>query len=234
MITATILAMTALLGPQEDKDAADAVAKFKGEMKNPSTPARAAAVSELGRVQHQKTLNAILPWLVQDAGEVRKSAAAALGAFVDFKKVALPSLINAITPNQKDAMVLESIFGSIGKLGDETTLPTLHRYCEDKDPKVAKAALGAVGQVRKIQSIDFIIELINKLEKYLPEPGQNNGGVDVVGVPGGGEDPNRVRAREVIPACISTLKVITKESWPSAKEWKLWWAKKKGSFNLDK
>lgn len=234
MIKAAVLAITALLGPQEDKEALDAIAKFKGEMKNPSTPARAAAVSELGRVQHQKTLNAILPWLHQDAGEVRKSAAAALGAFIDFKKVALPQLVAAIAPNQKEPMVVESIFQSIGKLGDETTLPTVHKYCEDKDPKVAKAALGAAAQIRKVQSIDFIIELIGKLEKYLPEPGQNNGGVDVVGVPGGGDDPNRVRAREVIPACIGALKTITKENWPSSKEWKLWWAKKKGSFSLDK
>ena len=75
---------------------------------------------------------------------------------------------------------------------------------------------------------------MKRLEKYLPEPGNNNSGVDVVGVPGGGEDPNRLRAREVIPACIATLKVITKESYPSSKEWQLWWAKKKGSFSLDK
>ena len=234
MIHATILAL-ALLGPQEDKEAADAIAKFKAEMKNPSTPARAAAVSELGRIQHQKTLNAILPWLHQDAGEVRKSAAAALGAFIDYKKVALPSLLAAITPNQKEAMVLESIFLSVGKLGDETTLPTVHKYCDDKDPKVAKAALAAVGQIRKLQSIDFIIDLMKRLEKYLPEPGGDTGGVGGVNIPGGGgDDPNRTRAREVIPACIATLKVITKESWPSSKEWQLWWAKKKGSFSLDK
>ena len=53
-------------------------------------------------------------------------------------------------------------------------------------------------------------------------------------IPGGGDDPNRTRAREVIPACIATLKMITKENWPSSKEWQLWWAKKKGSFSLDK
>ena len=110
---------------QEDKEAADAIAKFKAEMKNPSTPARAAAVSELARVQHQKTLNALLPFLHQDTGEVRKSAAAALGAFIDYKKIALPSLLGAIAPNQKEPMVLESIFLSVGKLGDETTLPTV-------------------------------------------------------------------------------------------------------------
>ncbi|HEX7897550.1 MAG TPA: HEAT repeat domain-containing protein [Planctomycetota bacterium] len=233
MIHAAILAM-ALLGPQEDKEAADALAKFKTEMKNPSTPARAAAVSELARVQHQKTLNAILPFLHQDTGEVRKAAAAALGAFMDYKKIALPSLLGAITPNQKETMVLESIFLSVGKLGDETTLPTVHKYCEDKDPKVAKAALTAVAQIRKLQSIDFIIDLMKRLEKYLPQPGGDTGGVGGVNIPGGGDDPNRTRAQEVIPACIATLKAITKESWPSSKEWQLWWAKKKGSFSLDK
>src|SRR5688500_11604367 len=105
MINAAILAM-ALLGPQADKEAAEAIAKFKAEMKSPSTPARAAAVSELGRVKHQETLNALVPWLHQDAGGVRKEAAAALGAFIDYKKVALPSLLGAIAPNQKEAMVL--------------------------------------------------------------------------------------------------------------------------------
>lgn len=235
MIKAMLVLAAALAGPQEDKEAADAVAKFKGEMKNPSSAARGAALMELARVPHQKTVNAILPFLYQDTAEVRKAAAQALGAFIDYKKVVLPQLIGAVQPNQKDAVVVESIFLSIGKLGDETVLPTVHKYCEDKDPKVAKAALGAVGQIRKLQSVDFIIDMMKKLEKYLPEPGNNNnGGVDVVGVPGGGEDPNRLRAREVIPACIAALKVITKESWPSSKEWQLWWAKKKGSFTLDK
>ena len=236
MISALLLSTAALLGPQEDKEAVEAISKFKKEMNNPSTPARAAAVSELGRVHHQKTLLAILPWLTNDGGEVRKAAAGALAGFVDFKKIALPALVSAIQPNQKDAMVVESIFQSIGKLGDETTLPTVHKYCEDKDPKVAKAALGAAAQIRKIQSIDFIIDLMTKLEKYTADQGGDYGGINNGGIniPGGGEDPNRARAREVIPACINALKAITKESWPSSKEWKLWWAKKKGSFTLDK
>ena len=118
MIKAAVLAM-ALLGDQEDKEAAEAISKFKAEMKNPSTPARAAAVAELGRVLHQKTLNTIVIYLHQDTGEVRKAAAAALGAFIDYKKVALPQLLGAIGPNQKETMVLESIFLSVGKLGDE-------------------------------------------------------------------------------------------------------------------
>jgi hypothetical protein len=235
MITAIVLSAAALLGPQEDKEAVEAVSKFKKEMHNPSTPARAAAVSELGRIHHQKTLVAILPWLTNDGGEVRKAAAAALGGFVEFKRIALPSLISAIQPNQKDAMVLESVFQSIGRLGDETTLPTVHKYCEDKDPKVAKAALGAAATIRKVQSIDFIIELMTKLEKYIGDQngdygGINNGGINI---PGGGEDPNRTRARELIPACINALKTITKENWPSSKEWKLWWSKKKGTFTLE-
>jgi len=235
MITALMLSAAALLGPQEDKEAVEAISKFKKEMNNPSTPARAAAVSELGRVHHPKTLAAILPWLTNDGGEVRKAAAAALGTFVDHKKVVLPSLVSAIQPNQKDAMVLESIFQSIGKLGDETTLPTVHKYCEDKDPKIAKAALGAAAAIRKIQSIDFIIDLITKLEKYLGDQNGGVGGIESGGIniPGGGEDPNRQRAREVIPACIGALKTITKENWPSSKEWKLWWSKKKATFTLE-
>lgn len=238
MIKASVLAVAALLGQDADnnKEALEAISKFKHEMRNPSTPARAAAVAELGRVPHQKTLLTILPFLTADAGEVRKAAAAALGGFIDYKKIALPSLINAIGPNHKDAMVLESIFQSVGRLGDETTLPTVHKYCEDKDPKIAKAALGAAALIRKTQSIDFIIDLITKLEKYTANGGGDYGGINNGGIniPGGGEDPNRARAREVIPACINALKAITKENWPTSKEWKLWWAKKKGSFSLEK
>ncbi len=232
MITAAMVAM-AVLGLQEDKDAADAIARFKGEMKNPSSVARASALMELARVPHPKTLNAILPYLHQDSVEVRKAAAAALGEFADYKKTVLPSLIGAIAPNQKEAVVVESLFASIGKLGDATSIPIVHRYCDDKDPRVAKAALGAAGQIRKLQSVDFIIELMKRLERHLPEPGQVDSGVNV-GVPGNGDDPNRVRAREVLPACMETLKVITREAHPSSKEWQLWWAKKKGSFTLDK
>ena len=100
--------------------------------------------------------------------------------------------------------------------------------------KLAEVTNMIVGQIRKLQSIDFIIDLMKRLEKYLPAPGADTGGVGGVNIPGGGDDPNRMRAREVIPACIATLKVIPNESWPSSKEWQLWWAKKKGSFSLDK
>jgi HEAT repeat protein len=231
----TLLLMAALAG--DDAAADEAIQRFKEGMKAPSGAARAAAVAELARTPHEKTFKLVAPIMTSgEASLVRAAAAKGLGGFADYKKLALPALQGALNagPNAKDGDVQGAILESIGKLGDETVLPLVHKHCEDKDPKVAKAALQAASDIRRIASIDFIINLMKSLEKYTEE--QNNGGGgygNPVSLPGGGDDANRTRAREVIPACIKALKAITKEGWTTSKEWQIWWGKKKGSFKLE-
>lgn len=231
----TALLLLALAG--DDKAADEAITRYKEGMKSTSGAARASAVGELARTPHEKTFKLIAPLLA--GGEpslVRSAAAKGLGGFTDYKKLALPALQNSFAagPNAKDPDVQAAILEAIGKLGDETTLPFIHKNFEDKDPKVAKAALQAASDVRRIVSIDVIINLMKSLEKYTEDTNNGGGGYgNPVSIPGGGDDANRTRARDVIPACIKALKAITKEGWTTSKEWQIWWAKKKGSFKLE-
>jgi len=228
----TLLLAAALGG--DDAAAAEALDRFKEGMKSPSAASRATALGDLARVPHEKTFKAIVPFLSGDVTLVRAAAAKALSAFGDYKKLALPTLLSALGgPNAKEPDVVAAILESLGKLGDESTLPTVHKYCEDKDPKVAMAALQAAADIRRVASIEFIINLMKSLEKYTQQDNTGGGYGNPVNIPGGGDDGNRTRARQVIPACIKALKAITKEGWTTSKEWQIWWGKKKGSFKLE-
>jgi HEAT repeat protein len=231
-------AMFLLATLADEKAAEEALDRFKAAYKNPSAAARATAVTELAKAPHEKTLKQIAPLITGEEVMVRIAAAKGLGSFVDYKKQAIPVLIGSIEgPNAKEPTVQAAIFEALGKLGDETALPTVHRYFEDKDPVVAAAALAAAGEIKKAHSVDVIIELMKKLEKHTDtnakNPNANTGGV--VSLPGGNnDDPNRRLARAVIPACIKALQAITKEKWTTSKEWQIWWGRHKAKFGAEK
>ncbi len=232
----TILLMAALSG--DDAAADEAIARFKEGMRSPSSAARATAVGDLARTPHEKTFKLIAPLIASgEASLVRSAAAKGLGGFTDYKKLALPALTRSLSagPNAKDADVQAAILEALGKLGDDSSLPIVHKYFEDKDAKVAKAALQAAADIRRIASIEAIINLMKSLEKYTQDANNGGGGGygNPVNIPGGGDDANRTRARDVIPACIKALKQITKEGWTTSKEWQIWWGRKKGSFKLE-
>ncbi len=228
-----------LLAALADEKAADeALDRFKAAYKNPSSAARATAVTELSKAPHEKTLKAIAPLITGEEVPVRIAAAKGMGEFVEYKKQAIPVLVGSIEgPNAKEPTVQAAIFEALGKLGDETALPTVHRYIEDKDPVVAAAALQAAGAIKRPQSVDVIIEYMKKMEKYSDTNNKNSnantGGV--VSLPGGNnDDPNRRLARAVIPACIKALQAITKEKWSTSKEWQIWWGRHKAKFGAEK
>ena len=232
----TMLLMAALAG--DDAAADEAITRYKEGMKSPSAASRVAAVGDLARVPHEKTFKLIAPLIASgEPSLVRAAAAKGLGGFADYKKLALPALQGGLAAglNAKDMDVQAAILEALGKLGDDSVLPLIHKYCEDKDPKVAKAALQAAADIRRIASIDVIINLMKSLEKFTTDTNNGGGGGygNPVNIPGGGDDANRTRARDVIPACIKALKVITKEGWTTSKEWQIWWGKKKGSFKLE-
>jgi len=136
--------------------------------------------------------------------------------------------------NLKDATVLAALYDCLGKLDEDSSLPTLHRGFDEKELSVAKSAIQATGQVASPLSIDPLIALLTKLEKL----SKSSGGVDYTApVPGGGssvtvrsdENPAK-RAQELIPVVNKTLNEITRESNGSAETWSAWWAKNKATF----
>ena len=74
-----------LLAP-DDREAEEAIRKFRVGMKSPENSARAQAVAELGRTQHEKTMKVLGFCLETDDRSVRIAAAKALGAFQEKKR----------------------------------------------------------------------------------------------------------------------------------------------------
>jgi len=220
----------------DDKEAEEAMQRFKKGMANPSAPARAAAAADLARTPFEKGAVALGNLLGSDADAVRIAAAEGLGNFKDFKKVATPLLLAGLNANAKEPKVQEAIFKGLGKLDDESSLGTIHQYFDDKDSTVAKAAILAAGEIRAVSSMDPLVNLMKKYEKIEEQAkkGGGSGGYGGYNVPGGGDDPKVKLAKDVLPTIIKGLQMIAQEKWATAKEWEIWWNKNKGTFKIAK
>jgi HEAT repeat protein len=220
----------------DDKEVEEAIHRFKKGMNNPSAPARATAVTELAATKSEKTAGMLGNLLGADAEPVRKSAALGLGGFTDYKKIVTPMLLAGLTMNAKEPKVMEAIFQALGKLDDETALPTIHKYFDDKDSTVASAALLAAAEIRTVGSIELIMDLMKKYEKVKDgAKSGGGGGYGAPGVPGGGGDDKKLKlATDVLPATIKAMQVISKEKWTTCKEWEIWWKRNQATFKIEK
>lgn len=236
MWTAVLLLGLAALGGQEDKAADEAIDAFKTAIKSPSEADRAAALSELAKVHHPKTLALLASFLAADGPTVRIAAAKGLSTFAELKKKAAAVLIAAMGPNAKDPTLLAALYESIGKLDEDSSLPALHRGFDEKDLSVAKAAILATGNVGNAASIEPLIALLAKLEKVQKATGSavdltapSTSGTSSVTVRSQEENPAK-RAQELIPVVNKALTEITRESNGSSDTWSAWWARNKGTF----
>ncbi len=224
------------LAAQDDKAVEEALDRFKAAYKSNSEPDRATAVAELAKTPHEKTALRITPLLTTEAATVRIAAARGLGGFVPQKKKVVPSLLQALPANEKLPDVQIAIFESLGKLDDEGALGAIHRSFEDKDSRVAKAAIAAAAAMRNASSIHPIVELAKKLDKLVKI--KDDGRVDAGAAGGfnvpGGEDPNKKRAQELLPAAIKALQDITKQNWLTVGEWVSWWNANRATFKTEK
>ncbi len=226
----TILLLALVAG--DDKAAEEALERFKVSIKGAPTAARATAATELSRTPHEKTLSRLAGVLAGEEMPVRIAAAKGLGLFSEYKKKATPVLLGTLGGCTKDmADLAVAILEALGKLGDDGALPTIQGRFEDKDAKIAKAALATAGEIKKSTSIDPIIELMKKYEKITGQDAKSkknntgNAGVDL-GVPGGGgDDPRKKLAQDVLPATIKALAAITGEKWTTSQEWIIWWGR---------
>jgi HEAT repeat protein len=220
----------------DDKEVEEAIQRFKKGMNNPSAPSRASAVTELAATKSETTAKTLGGLLVADTEPVRKAAAAGLAGFTDYKKMVTPMLLNGLNANYgaKEYKVVEAICQALGKLDDDVALPTLHRYFEDKDSTVASAAILGAAEIRHISSIDLIIELMKKYEKINDNAKNGGGGGYGVNIPsGGGNDPKVTLAKAVLPSTIKAMQIISGDKWTTAKEWEIWWSKRKATFKIE-
>src|SRR5581483_6540373 len=88
MTPAILLFLAAAPALQDDKAAEDALDAFKAAYKSTSEADRVAAVNELAKVHHAKTLARLSALLSSDGPSVRLAAAKAVAGFVELKKPA--------------------------------------------------------------------------------------------------------------------------------------------------
>jgi HEAT repeat protein len=218
----------------DDPSVEEALKKFKKDIRKPEANDRASAVSELAETKSEKTASALGGLLGQDVEPVRKAAAAGLGGFSDYKKKVVPLLLAGLSVNASEPKVMESIFQALGKLDDDSALPTIHRYFEDKEAVTAGAALMSAAEIRNVSSVSLIIELMKKYEKIEAASKSGNNGGYSLGIPGGGDkDPKTTLAKDVLPMTIKAMQKISGEKWATAKEWELWWSKHKATFKIE-
>lgn len=225
--TLLVLAATAAI---DEKEADDALDRFKQGIRNPSPTARATAVSELCRSPHEKTFKIAVGYLSSDVPEVRVAAAKGMAAFTDYKKIVCPMLLAALSSNAKEHDVRAAIFFAMGKLNDDMFLSEVVKAFRDDRVSVAKAALTAAADMRRKEHIDPMIELGKDIEKWLKNK-QSGGYRDDKGQQG---DESAVKARieDLNKHLIKCLQSLTTEKWATFKEWEIWWGKRRATFEV--
>jgi HEAT repeat protein len=226
-VTTFYLIATLLRGPGDDGAAEDAIERFRIDFRSPSAAARATAVAELSRTPHVKTLPFLSALLVAGSPEVRTAAAKGIAAYGDYRKPALAGLKSALRPNASHPEVQAEIYRSLGRLQDVSALRLLHSALNEKDPAVVKGALEGMGLIRSRHSVEPVMQLMRKCVKLANRA--DGGGP---GLPGG-SDPNKERAKVLLPATVRAMKAISGEPWPTPQEWEIWWARNRATFRSD-
>lgn len=237
-MNAILLALILVLG---DPDA-EALDKFKADIKGKDIPGRAAAVEELSKTSSPKICAKLGSLLVADAGEVRVAAAKGLVLQQDDKKHAVPYLLNGATANAKDPVVLGAILASLGKLRDEQGAAEVNKHVNADDTDLAKAAIEAAGEIKSASSFDPLIKALKECEETLKPRDKNNpgggfgGGLGRLGANNNGRTPKemRDRANALKPEIIKVLRDMGKVTCQDAKDWEDWWKEHKGTWKADK
>jgi hypothetical protein len=228
-----ISCLTLLLaaGLQDDMDVEGALLRFRKGYASPSAAARVAAVADLARTTHEKSLSKLIPLLTGDVKEVRIAASKGLAGFMDQKKVVIPSLINALAANAKEFEVQGAIYEALAKLQDPLALQAIHQGFRDPQIRVAKAAVAAAGIARTKESLDVLYELMTDVQKWIKK---NQGGGYVDGAGAGDNAAKKARLEDLNKSIIAAFQAITKEKWNSAAEWEVWFRRHRPDFEVPK
>lgn len=224
-------------------DVSDALKKFDDAYKSKDAAARAAAVTELAKTDHEKVITKLGKLLAVDAKEVRLAAAAGLGLVretQDHNKKAIAALTKGIVPNHPEREVVLAIVASLDKFSDGLGLSILHQHFPSPDIPVAKTAVEAAGEIRKKESIPVLIAFAKYLEAAARDaanvgPGGRTvtgGGLPYVGGNTAGDPDAPKRARALSPVVTKTLESLTRKSFKTTAEWEAWWKKDGSDFQV--
>lgn len=233
-MTTLLLALMLALG-----DDAEALEKFKTDVKGKDAAGRAAAIDELAKTKSPKICAKLASMLTNEVVEVRCAAAKGLGTQED-KKRAIPLLTAAVTPNAKEPLVLAAIVSALGKLGDEAGAAEINKHIAHENLDVAKAAVEAAGEIRSASSFDPLIKAMKECEETLKPRDKNNGGGfggGRFGGPGGNMQnfrEMRERAQMLKPEIQKVLVAMAKVNCQDAQDWELWWKENRLKYKPEK
>ncbi len=231
------LAMTAF-------DDAEALEKFKADIKGKDGAGRAAAIEELSKTKSPKICAKLASLLTNEVVEVRCAAAKGLGE-QDDKKKAIAFLSGAMTPNAKELPVVAAILAALGKLGEEAGAPDVNKHVSHESLEVAKAAVEAAGEIKSATSFDPLIKAMKDCEEILKPRDKNGGGFGGglgggrgLGGPGGGNMQSyrdmRDRATALKPLIQKVLVAMTKVNCQDSQDWALWWKENQSKYKPDR
>lgn len=237
------LALFPALSEVQD-EAAEALKKFDAAYKSKDAAARAQAVTDLAKTDHEKVLAKLEKLLVVDAREVRIAAAAGLGIVresKDHNKKEITALTKGIVPNHAERAVVLAIVEALDKFSDGLGLQILHQHFASPDIPVARTAVETAGEIRKKESVPVLIAFVKYLEAAARDAtnvgpnGRTVTGGGLPGVGGAAGDPEAPkRARALSPGATKALESITKKSFKTAQEWDAWWKKEGSDFQVPK
>lgn len=218
-------------------EVASAIAKFKADMAKAKGPAdQSAAFTDLGRTQDEKTLAILTPYVTGPEG-LRKPAILAVSCFTEHQKKVVPILLKSLQTNQTDSIAVSAALEGLGKIGDESVAPTLHKYFPDKNLFVAKAAIAAAARIRQAASIEPLIQALRAQEKALANAGSGSvGGNNIPGLNGGAIKPDasiRSSAEKLQTEANASLNKITRQDYKTSADWQKWWDANKATFKVE-
>ena len=220
-------------------DDAEALEKFKADIKGKDAAGRAAAVDELAKTKSPKICAKLASMLTNEVVDVRLAAARGLGT-QDDRKRAIPFLQAAIPPNAKEFSVLAAIIAALGKLGDEAGVADINKHISHENLEVAKSAIDAAGEIRSASSFDPLIKAMKECEDVLKPRDQKNFGGGLGGRFGGpgGNMQNfrdmRERAQMLKPEIQKVLVAMAKVNCQDSQDWELWWKENRAKYKPEK
>jgi hypothetical protein len=223
---------------------AEALEKFKADIKGKDGAGRAAAIEELAKTKSPKICNRLASLLLNEVIEVRAAAARGLGTQED-KKRAVNLLVAAIPPAAKEPVVLAAILSALGKLGEETGVGEVNKHVSHAQLEVARAAVESAGEIRSTTSFDPLIKAMKDCEDILkpreergPGGGFGGGGFGRGGLGGDGSMQSyrdlRERAQTLKPEIQKVLVAMAKVNCQDAQDWALWWKENRSKFKPEK
>jgi hypothetical protein len=230
----TLMLALSLCAGDDDTAATTALDRFKNEYKAKDAGARAAAVTELARTQHEKVWARLGQMLVVDEKEVRIAAAKGLVGVTENRKKAASYLMAATAPNAKEPVVLAAILEALGKVKEALGAPELEKHFKSKQIPVAKAAIEAAGEIGSRSSVEPLIDTLKWLESNAQDApaygGTGGAKAPSVGTNGTGDASAKERDAALRPVVLKTLAALTKASHSSVKEWSDWWRSEGAKF----